>query len=144
MLDQERRDATGTPPRDATPAAFELQPTLTGALIVLRPLTPADFDALAAAAGDPLIWAQHPEPGPCGGSRAGRKSGARFRTACSRSRADGPALRRSRALRSHRACRSTACAARSMVPARMLLLGLRLLRRLRLARRGRAAAGAIA
>jgi RimJ/RimL family protein N-acetyltransferase len=36
--------------------------TLQGERIELRPLTPDDFDALFAAAGDPLIWEQHPEP----------------------------------------------------------------------------------
>jgi RimJ/RimL family protein N-acetyltransferase len=41
---------------------FELKPTLKGDLIELRPLTAADFDALFAAASDPLIWEQHPEP----------------------------------------------------------------------------------
>src|SRR5690349_19525367 len=41
--------------------SFELQPTLIGALLELRPLRRADFDALFAAAGDPLIWEQHPE-----------------------------------------------------------------------------------
>jgi RimJ/RimL family protein N-acetyltransferase len=41
--------------------AFELQPTLTGDLLALRPLRPDDFDALFAAASDPLIWEQHPE-----------------------------------------------------------------------------------
>jgi predicted 3-demethylubiquinone-9 3-methyltransferase (glyoxalase superfamily) len=46
----------------SAPAAFELQPHLTGARIALRPLVPADFDALFAAASDPLIWEQHPEP----------------------------------------------------------------------------------
>ena len=40
---------------------FELQPTLTGRLIELRPLVPKDFDALFQAASDPLIWEQHPE-----------------------------------------------------------------------------------
>ena len=40
---------------------FDLQPTLQGSLIELRPLTREDFDALFAAAGDPLIWEQHPE-----------------------------------------------------------------------------------
>jgi len=40
---------------------FELQPTLTGDLVQLRPLTPHDFEALYAAASDPLIWEQHPE-----------------------------------------------------------------------------------
>jgi N-acetyltransferase len=40
---------------------FDLQPTLTGELIELRPLRPDDFEALAAAASDPLIWQHHPE-----------------------------------------------------------------------------------
>ena len=41
---------------------FNLQPTLRGELLELRPLRLADFDALFAAASDPLIWEQHPEP----------------------------------------------------------------------------------
>jgi len=41
---------------------FDLQPTLAGDLLTLRPLTASDFDALFAAARDPLIWEQHPEP----------------------------------------------------------------------------------
>ena len=40
---------------------FDLQPTLTGSLIEIRPLALEDFDALFAAASDPLIWEQHPE-----------------------------------------------------------------------------------
>jgi RimJ/RimL family protein N-acetyltransferase len=40
--------------------AFELQPTLKGKLLDLRPLVPDDFDALYAVASDPLIWEQHP------------------------------------------------------------------------------------
>ena len=40
---------------------FDLQPTLEGNLIELRPLAREDFDALFAAASDPLIWKQHPE-----------------------------------------------------------------------------------
>ena len=40
---------------------FDLQPTLAGDLLELRPLKPADFEALFAAASDPLIWEQHPE-----------------------------------------------------------------------------------
>jgi N-acetyltransferase len=40
---------------------IDLQPTLTGDLIELRPLRPDDFDALFSAASDPLIWEQHPE-----------------------------------------------------------------------------------
>jgi RimJ/RimL family protein N-acetyltransferase len=42
------------------PMFFELQPTLTGTLIGLRPLQAADFDDLYAIASDPLIWEQHP------------------------------------------------------------------------------------
>jgi len=40
---------------------LDLQPTLSGDLLELRPLRPADFDALFRAASDPLIWEQHPE-----------------------------------------------------------------------------------
>lgn len=40
----------------------DLQPLLTGDLVALRPLGPDDFDALFAAASDPLIWVQHPVP----------------------------------------------------------------------------------
>jgi N-acetyltransferase len=39
---------------------FELQPTLTGDLLELRPLRPEDYPALYAVASDPLIWDQHP------------------------------------------------------------------------------------
>jgi RimJ/RimL family protein N-acetyltransferase len=38
-----------------------LQPTLQGELLELRPLQRDDFPALFKAAGDPLIWEQHPE-----------------------------------------------------------------------------------
>ena|SRR6266567_4490363 len=38
-----------------------LQSTLKGTLIELRPLTREDFDALFAAGSDPFIWEQHPE-----------------------------------------------------------------------------------
>src|SRR5438105_2779596 len=40
--------------------SFDLQPTLAGELVTLRPLRPDDFDALFAVASDPLIWEQHP------------------------------------------------------------------------------------
>jgi RimJ/RimL family protein N-acetyltransferase len=40
---------------------FELQPTLEGRLIRLRPLRDEDFAALFAVASDPLIWEQHPD-----------------------------------------------------------------------------------
>ena len=39
---------------------FELQPTLQGRLLTLRPLRSNDFDELYAVASDPLIWEQHP------------------------------------------------------------------------------------
>jgi len=41
--------------------AFELQPTLRGSLLTLRPLDAADYDALFAVAADPLIWELHPD-----------------------------------------------------------------------------------
>jgi len=40
---------------------FDRQPTLQGPTLQLRPLQAADHDAFVAAAGDPLIWEQHPE-----------------------------------------------------------------------------------
>jgi len=39
---------------------FDLQPTLKGQHVELRPLRAEDFPALYAAAADPLIWEQHP------------------------------------------------------------------------------------
>ena len=45
-----------------TPASPDWQPTLRGERITLRPLRADDFAALHAAANDPAIWAQHPEP----------------------------------------------------------------------------------
>lgn len=41
---------------------FELQPTLRGALIELRPLRAEDWPNLYAVASDPLVWEQHPQP----------------------------------------------------------------------------------
>jgi RimJ/RimL family protein N-acetyltransferase len=40
--------------------SFELQPTLIGELIELRPLREEDHAALYAVASDPLVWEQHP------------------------------------------------------------------------------------
>jgi len=37
-----------------------IQPTLHGTLIELRPLQPDDYSELYAVAADPLIWEQHP------------------------------------------------------------------------------------
>ncbi len=39
---------------------FDLQPTLRGTLLELRPLRREDFDDLFTVAADPLIWEQHP------------------------------------------------------------------------------------
>lgn len=39
---------------------MELQPVLHGPRLKLRPLKPADFEALFAAASDPEIWELHP------------------------------------------------------------------------------------
>jgi RimJ/RimL family protein N-acetyltransferase len=40
---------------------FDLQPTLVGEHLTLRPLRPDDLEALWQAARDPLIWEQHPD-----------------------------------------------------------------------------------
>jgi len=42
--------------------AFDPQPRLSGALLRLRPLRADDYRTLQAAASDPGIWEQHPEP----------------------------------------------------------------------------------
>jgi len=39
---------------------INLQPTLQGSLVKLRPLRESDFDELYSVACDPLIWEQHP------------------------------------------------------------------------------------
>lgn len=39
---------------------FDLQPTLEGTLLRLRPMRPDDFEPLLAVASDPEIWALHP------------------------------------------------------------------------------------
>jgi RimJ/RimL family protein N-acetyltransferase len=57
MNDAARPDAPGT--------AFDLQPTLRGSLVELRPLRADDFAALYAVASDPKIWEQHPNPDRC-------------------------------------------------------------------------------
>jgi len=41
---------------------FDSRPVLVGASLTLRPLVAEDFDSLHAAASDPLIWEQHPQP----------------------------------------------------------------------------------
>lgn len=40
---------------------FELQPSLKGELLQIRPLRAEDFDELFSVASDPLIWEQHPD-----------------------------------------------------------------------------------
>ena len=39
----------------------DLQPTLKGTLLWLRPMRPDDLEPLYEVARDPLIWAQHPD-----------------------------------------------------------------------------------
>ncbi len=39
---------------------FDMQPTLKGDLLYLRPLAVKDYKALYEVAADPLIWEQHP------------------------------------------------------------------------------------
>ena len=39
---------------------FDLQPRLASELLMLRPLSAADFDPLYAVAADPAVWEQHP------------------------------------------------------------------------------------
>lgn len=41
---------------------MDLQPTLEGPTLTLRPLQADDFEQLHAAAGDPKVWEQHPVP----------------------------------------------------------------------------------
>src|ERR1700728_1186588 len=43
------------------PMPFELQPTLCGELVTLRPLRAEDWDVLFSVASDPLIWEHHPQ-----------------------------------------------------------------------------------
>jgi N-acetyltransferase len=40
---------------------IDLQPTLIGKTITLRPLLPEDFSALYEAAADPVLWEMHPD-----------------------------------------------------------------------------------
>ena len=39
---------------------MDRQPVLEGERLLLRPLTPADWDALFAVASDPQVWVLHP------------------------------------------------------------------------------------
>lgn len=41
---------------------FDNLPTLEGPTLLLRPLLGSEFESLHAAAADPAIWEQHPEP----------------------------------------------------------------------------------
>ena len=47
-------------PTEGSQTFFDLQPTLQGELLRLRPLRPEDWADLYAVASDPLIWEQHP------------------------------------------------------------------------------------
>jgi len=44
-----------------SPASPDLQPTLEGDLVALRPVRPDDWEEMFAVASDPLIWEVHPE-----------------------------------------------------------------------------------
>ena len=55
-----RLAATGSAALEAV-MTFDLQPTLRGDLLELRPLEASDFEDLFAVAADPLIWEQHPD-----------------------------------------------------------------------------------
>jgi N-acetyltransferase len=44
------------------PLNHDLQPSLYGELVALRPLRADDFHSLYAVASDPLLWTQHPAP----------------------------------------------------------------------------------
>ncbi len=49
------------PPEErAPPKAPDLQPTLVGERVVVRPLEASDWEGLFAVAGDPGVWALHP------------------------------------------------------------------------------------
>ena len=65
-LGRQRGDGRKSKPAKATeieltPVPFDLQPSLQGPLVTLRPLSLADHDRLFAVAADPLIWEQHPD-----------------------------------------------------------------------------------
>ncbi len=42
--------------------SFNLQPTLTGELLSVRPLDRGDLESLFKVSSDPLVWEQHPFP----------------------------------------------------------------------------------
>ncbi len=44
------------------PPLLNLQPTITGNLLSITPLTPSHLEPLYKVASDPLIWEQHPFP----------------------------------------------------------------------------------
>ena len=41
---------------------MNLQPTLSDTLVLLKPLEASNFEVLFAAAADPILWEQHPNP----------------------------------------------------------------------------------
>lgn len=51
-----------TPQAKMTNMNIDIQPILGNDVVLLRPLTPADFEALYQTASDPKIWEQHPTP----------------------------------------------------------------------------------
>ena len=59
MLEERRSSGENT---GVMPTMPDLQPSLSGPTLLLRPLRADDLEALHASAADPLIWALHPEP----------------------------------------------------------------------------------
>jgi RimJ/RimL family protein N-acetyltransferase len=45
--------------------ALDVQPTLLGPVVQLRPLRESDYESLFAVASDPLLWEQHPARNRC-------------------------------------------------------------------------------
>jgi len=41
---------------------LNIQPTLIGKLVKIRPILNSDFESLYKVASDPLLWELHPEP----------------------------------------------------------------------------------
>jgi RimJ/RimL family protein N-acetyltransferase len=48
--------------RHAMTTQPDMQPTLEGELLIVRPIRPEDWEEMFAAAADPLIWEVHPAP----------------------------------------------------------------------------------
>lgn len=65
LINRVKRLLGGTVGAKGVKVKFDLQPTLNGKLLILRPLRLEDYDALYLAASDPQIWEQHPNSAFC-------------------------------------------------------------------------------